>query len=80
MKQLITFCIGLFLCIISSFAQSYDTTQFYGKNNFLFQHIDKTPISTGLLRDYGIDFQELDNYTGAALHNSNFTSPSNTIL
>ncbi len=74
MKQLITFCISIMLCIATSFAQSFDTTQFYGKNNYLFQHIDKTPITTGLLRDYGIDFQELNNYTGTALHDSNFTS------
>ncbi len=74
MKHLFTFCISLLLCSIMSYAQSYDTTQFYGKNNFLFQHIDKSPITTGLLRDYGIDFQELDNYTGTALHDSNFTS------
>ncbi len=74
MKRLTTLCISLLLCITTAFAQSYDTTQFYGKNNFLFQHIDKTPISTGLLRDYGIDFQELDNYTGVALHDSNYTS------
>ncbi len=74
MKQLTTFCISIMLCIVTSFAQSFDTTQFYGKNNFLFEHIDKTPISTGLLRDYGIDFQELDNYRGTSLHDSNFTS------
>ncbi len=78
MKQLTTLCVSLMLCIISSFAQSYDTTQFYGKNNYLFQHIDKSPITTGLLRDYGIDFQELDNYT--VLYHTNLTSPSNTIL
>jgi len=39
-----------------------DTTQYDGKINDVFANINKTPITTGLLRDYGIDFLNLDNY------------------
>ena len=55
-------------------AQTYDTTTYYGKMNFIFNNISHTQITTGLLRDYGIDFLNLDNYTGAALNDSNFVS------
>lgn len=55
-------------------AQSYDTTQYYGKMNYVFHHVNKSQISTGLLRDYGIEFLNLDNYTGTALHDSNYVA------
>jgi hypothetical protein len=64
----------LFLFLNKSYAQSIDTTQFYGKMNYLFANIRKAPITSGLLREYGIDFQKLDNYTGVSIHDSNFTS------
>ena len=35
-------------------AQTYDTTTYYGKMNFIFNNISHTQITTGLLRDYGI--------------------------
>lgn len=60
--------------IITSNAQSYDTTQYYGKMNYVFQYVDKSQIATGLLRDYGIEFLNLDNYDGASLHDSNFVA------
>ena len=49
-------------------AQTYDTTTYYGKMNFIFNNISHTQITTGLLRDYGIDFLNLDDYTGKVLH------------
>lgn len=52
-----------------------DTTTFYGKMNYVFQHTNTSTsqISTGLLEDYGIDFLNLDNYTGLSISDSNFT-------
>lgn len=38
----------------------------------LFQAVDRTPVSTGLLSDYGFSFLNPDNYTGAALLDSNY--------
>lgn len=74
MKKLIIL-FGVILCfVLSAQAQSFDTTNFYGKMNYLYANINKAPITTGLLRDYGIDFQNLDLYTGTHLHDSNFTS------
>ncbi|RWZ85748.1 MAG: T9SS type A sorting domain-containing protein [Hydrotalea sp. AMD] len=59
---------------VTGYSQTYDTTQYYGKMNNVFANINKIPITTGLLRDYGIDFLNLDNYTGTAFHDSNFTA------
>ena len=40
-------------------AQTYDTTQYYGKMNYVFANVNKTLVTTGLLKDYGIDFLNL---------------------
>ncbi|MDP1764833.1 MAG: hypothetical protein Q8L07_13200 [Sediminibacterium sp.] len=69
----------LLLCIIGFISsdiqcQTYDTTQYYGKMNYVFANVNKTLVTTGLLKDYGIDFLNLDNYTGAILNDSNFTA------
>ena len=74
MKKIICVIMGVFFYALTSQSQSYDTTSFYGKMNYLYANINKTPITTGLLRDYGIDLQNLDNYTGLSLHDSNYTS------
>lgn len=75
MKKLSISLLGILMVIaFNTNAQTYDTTSFYGKMNYLYANINKAPIITGLLRDYGIDFQNLDNYTGTALHDSNYTS------
>ena len=37
-------------------AQTYDTTTYYGKMNFIFNNISHTQITTGLLRDYVLIF------------------------
>jgi hypothetical protein len=42
--------------------------------NYVFHHVNKSQIITGLLRHYGIEFLNLDNYTGAAFHDSNFVA------
>lgn len=74
MKKIFTLIVSIIILIGETQSQSYDTTQYYGKMNYVFQHVNKSQITTGLLRDYGIEFLNLDNYTGAALHDSNFVA------
>ncbi len=75
MKKSLFSLVALF-CLLAnrSFAQSYDTTTFYGKMNWQYQYLSKTPITTGFLREYGIDYLPLENYTGASLHDSNWVN------
>jgi hypothetical protein len=72
-KYLLLVGLGM-LCVIYSKAQGYDTTTYYGKNKFLYNNLDRSLISTGLLREYGIDFLNLENYTGKSLHDSNWVT------
>lgn len=75
MKKITSFLIGIFMLIMSTHAQSYDTTNYYGKMNYIFHYLDKSLITTGMLRDYGVEFLNLDNYTGSSsLHDSNYVS------
>lgn len=50
----------------------YDTTTVYGMENYIFANVNKTYITTGLLRDYGIDFMNLSNYSGTTVNDSNY--------
>lgn len=74
MKKIIYLFIGFVLFSSKVQSQSYDTTQYYGKMNYVFHHVNKSLIPTGILRDYGIEFLNLDNYTGTVLHDSNFVA------
>jgi hypothetical protein len=72
-KQLL---LNAFLLIIVSVscAQTYNTTQYYGKMNYVFSNVNKSQITTGMLKDYSIEFLNLANYTGQQLHDSNYVS------
>jgi len=74
MKKIYSFFIGILMLMSPIHAQSYDTTQYYGKMNHIFHYLNKSLVSSGMLRDYGIEFLNLDHYTGAALHDSNYVS------
>ena len=78
MKKIKRFLFGILLIAAtnSSFAQTngYDTTQYYGKMNWIYYNVNTSLVTTGLLRDYGIDFLNLDNYSGSALNDSNYVS------
>lgn len=52
--------------------KAQDTTSFYGKSQYIFEHVDKNQISSGLLSEYGIEFLELANYNGTVLSDSNY--------
>lgn len=63
------------LGFITTKAQTgYDTTTFYGKMNFTYAHLNKAKITTGILREYGIDFINQENYTGKIMHDSNWVN------
>lgn len=66
----------MLLSVNLSFSQTngYDTTQYYGKMNWIYYNVNTSLVTTGLLRDYGIDFLNLDNYSGSALNDSNYVS------
>lgn len=72
-RNAILYMVALLLYTTTN-AQVYDTTQYYGKMNYVFHHVNKTPITTGLLKEYGIEFLNFDNYNGLSLHDSNFVS------
>ena len=74
LKCIIVYIIILTNMNVSVIGQPYDTTQYYGKMNYVFSNVDKTQVSTGMLKDYGIEFLNLDNYTGVQLHDSNFVN------
>jgi hypothetical protein len=42
--------------------------------NYVFANVDKSQVTTGMLRDYGIEFLNLENFTGQQLHDSNFVN------
>jgi hypothetical protein len=66
MKKIFTLLMSITI-LSASQAQTYDTTTYYGKMNFIFNNISHTQITTGLLRDYGIDFLSPDDYTGKVM-------------
>ena len=40
----------------------------------IFQHVDKTPVTTGILLDVGVDFSNLNNFNGTVLVDSNYVN------
>ena len=74
MKKLTVLAVGILMLIMNAYAQTFDTTNYYGKMNYVFYNVDKTPITSGILRDYGIEFLSLDNFPGTMLHDSNYVS------
>jgi hypothetical protein len=67
-QKLILLCFFSFYSLFLS-AQTYDS--FYLKITHVFQHIETNRVSTGLLKDYGIDFADLINFDGVQLSDTN---------
>ncbi|TCD08608.1 hypothetical protein EZ449_12270 [Pedobacter frigidisoli] len=68
--------IFLFL-FVSAISRAQDTpSEFATKQNQVFQHLNRTEATTGILLDYGLEFLNLQNYTGANLLDSNFLNIS----
>jgi hypothetical protein len=69
------FLFALFLFYaVNAKAQSVDSTGYYTQMNNLFSLLNKSLITTGFLKDYAIEFNNWDNFTGTTLHDSNFVS------
>lgn len=58
------------LCSYLSYAQN-SPDAFANRINYIFQNIDKNQIPTGILQEYGIDFTNVNNYSGQVLNDSN---------
>lgn len=60
--------IKLILCILitmlSLTGKAQDTNGLRGYLNHMFEHIDKTTIPTGFLRDYAVEDEDFDLYNG----------------
>jgi hypothetical protein len=65
----------LMICLFSknSFAQTETDTTFFTQMNYIFAHVDKSEVPYGILRDFGMEFTNIENYSGtAALADSNY--------
>lgn len=70
----------LFVCVLFSliafnsvFAQTETDTTFSTQMNYIFSNLDKTKVPYGILRDYGMEFTNIENYNGTVpLVDSNY--------
>src|ERR1700749_4407222 len=60
--------------LVMSFCHAQDTTTHYGKMDYILEHVNHTQITTGLLRDYGIDFANPDVFNGQQLTDTNWVT------
>ena len=79
MKKIIYFilyCI-LFLSVKSTSAQVEIDSSFRTAMNNVFANVDKTRVPYGILRDYAMEFTNLENFSGnATLADSNYAGPA----
>ncbi len=62
----------VFFCNSSS-AQTETDTTFYTQMNYIFANVDKSKVTYGILRDFGMEFTNIENYNGTvALADSNY--------
>lgn len=67
---------GLLLSNISM-GQTETDTAFFSQMNYIFAHVDKSKVPHGILRDFGMEFTNLENYSGTApLADSNYADVS----
>lgn len=66
MKKLLVFT-GLFIAIFYGNAQN---TDYYDRMEHVFGNIDKTKVSTGFLKEFGIRFNEVEAYNGVISANN----------
>ncbi|MBI3718161.1 MAG: hypothetical protein HY252_06150 [Sphingobacteriales bacterium] len=69
-KKILIFLIPILFCD-HSFSQS---TAFADRVNYIFQPTNRSAVSTGLLMDYGIDFNNITDYTGVTMVDSNYVN------
>jgi hypothetical protein len=73
MKKFSTLLILFWSWISVSHAQQ-DTITFFGKSNYIFEHLDKEQITTGLMSEYGIPFINVSDYNGTAVSKINYAT------
>lgn len=66
MKKLFLFGIFLFF-FFQIFAQNND---YYNRMQYVFGNIDKTKVTTGYLKEFGIRFNEVEAYNGIISSNN----------
>lgn len=79
MKKIISLLLsGVFcLSVTSLTAQTETDSSFRSSMNYIFENVDKSKVPYGILRDYAMEFTNLENFNGtAALADSNYTTPS----
>lgn len=78
MKKLLFF--ATFLCFGTSLFAQDTPDDFANRVRSIFQHVDASQASTGILMDCGTEFVNMDNYTGyTSLNDSNYAN-LNTFL
>ena len=74
MKKLCLWFTGIIiLCLFCEniFAQTETDTTFFTQMNYIYTNVDKSKTPYGILRDYGMEFTNIENYNGTvALGNS----------
>lgn len=48
-------------------SQTEVNTSFAARMNYIFANLDKSKVPYGVLRDYGMEFTNLENYNGTAV-------------
>lgn len=67
MKKLFTFT----LFFITIFYGNAQNSNYYNRMQHIFGNIDKTKVTTGYLKEFGIRFNEVEVYNGV-INNNNF--------
>jgi hypothetical protein len=52
------------------FGQIEVATVFQNNMNIIFQNVDRTPVTTGLLKDYGLMMNDMEVFNGTLLSNN----------
>lgn len=81
------FTTGICLFSLASWCQSQIDTSFRHQMNTIFGNLDKSKVPTGILRDYAMEFANLENVSGTAVladsnygHTGSFWQVYNTLI
>ncbi len=76
MKRNAQFLLTVLSCLFTTvmMAQTETDTTFRTQMNYIFANLDKSKVPTGILRDYAMEFTNLENYNGVSLTDSNYAT------
>ncbi|MEO6837650.1 MAG: hypothetical protein ABI185_04640 [Ginsengibacter sp.] len=61
------------LCLFGKISFAETDTAFFTQMNYIFANLDKSKVPYGILRDFGMEFTNIENYSGTpALVDSNY--------